>query len=323
MPIKNEFNADILANMETNRIRQIKLRHLSAFVETVRHGSLKAAAQQISLTQSAISKTIKDLEAILGVLLLKRDRGGIALTHEGRAFLQFAEQGLSSVSHGLASLDALTAGHGTPLRVGALPSVAADLLPDVIMRFAELSPTTPIMVEDGGINTLIDRLRGGELDLVLGRMAQPETMTGLSFTSLYTEQVVFVAAPDHPLRDATHPNALENSMVLYPPTGAAIRPLVDRFLIGHGIGDWQNRLETVSGAFGRSMTLGPAKAVWIISQGVVARDIGAGRMVALPIDTSSMAGPVGIMARSEEDPTPTIRMFRQVLLAAAPQDRVT
>jgi LysR family pca operon transcriptional activator len=62
------------------------------------------------------------------------------------------------------------------------------------------------------------------------------------------------------------------------------------------------------------MVLGSARAIWIISQGVVAGDIAAGRMVPLPIDTSAMAGPVGIMARSEEEPTPSVRLFRQALL---------
>ncbi len=78
--------------MESNRLRLIKMRHLSAFVETVRCGSLKAASERIFLTQPAISKTLKDLEVILGVALMRRDRGGIELTREGAVFQQFAEQ---------------------------------------------------------------------------------------------------------------------------------------------------------------------------------------------------------------------------------------
>ncbi|ASJ73199.1 pca operon transcription factor PcaQ [Granulosicoccus antarcticus] len=304
--------------MESNKLRQIKMRHLSAFVETVRCGSLKAASERTFLTQPAISKTLKDLETILEVALMHRDRGGIELTREGAVFQHFAEQSLAALSHGLASLDALSAGTSSPLRIGALPSVAADLLPDVVLRFSELSPATPVTVEDGRIGALVDRLRSGDLDLVIGRMGRPETMTGLSFTQLYSEQVVFAVAADHPLAHAMahecNLDALGSHRILYPPKGAAIRPLVDRFFITNGIGDWPNRLETVSSSFGRAMTLGPAAAIWIISKGVVARDIQAGRMVTLPIDTKTMAGPVGILARSEEDPTPTIRLFRQALL---------
>ena len=290
------------------------MRHLSAFVETIRCGSMKLAAERIFLTQPAISKTLKELEAILGAPLLLRDRGGVRLTREGIVFRQFAEQSLAALSHGIASLDALTAGTAAPLRIGALPSVAADLLPDVILSFADLSPTSPVTVEDGPIGALVDRLRSGALDIVVGRMGRPEMMNGLSFTQLYSEQVIFAVSAEHPLAKCNDVRALEDLRVLYPPKGAAIRSLVDRFMIARGIGEWPNRLETVSGSFGRTMTLGPAQAVWIISQGVVARDIAAGRRVAMPIDTSEMAGPVGILARSEDEPTPSMRLFRQALL---------
>ncbi|MEM8539847.1 MAG: pca operon transcription factor PcaQ [Pseudomonadota bacterium] len=302
--------------MEYIKARRIKMRHLSAFVETVKCGSLKAAAQRTHLTQPSISKTLKDLEEIIGAPLLNRDRGGIELTREGAVFRQFAEQSLAALSHGLTSLEALNAGEGALLRIGTLPSVAADLLPEAIVAFSELSPSTPVTVEDGPISALLERLRRGDLDLVVGRMGRPEIMSDFSFTQLYSEQVVFAAAADHPLINCTDLDQLNQSLVLFPPKGAAIRPLIERYLITHGIGKWQNRIETVSGAFGRSMTLGPVRAIWIISQGVVARDIAAGRMAVLPIDTADMAGPVGIMARSEEDPTPTIKLFRQALLAA-------
>lgn len=303
--------------MEYKQARRIKMRHLSAFVETVKCGSLKAAAASTFVTQPSISKTLKDLEEIIGAPLLNRDRGGVELTREGAIFRQFAEQSLAALSHGLASLDALTAGEGAPLRIGTLPSVAADLLPEAILAFSELSPSTAVTVEDGRIDALLERLRSGDLDLVVGRMGRPEVMSDFSFTQLYSEQVVFAAATDHPLINCSDLNELEKSLILFPPQGAAINPLIERFLIAHGIGKWQNRIETVSGAFGRSMTLGPARAIWIISQGVVARDIAAGRMALLPIDTTEMAGPVGIMARSEEDPTPNIKLFRQALLASA------
>ncbi len=306
--------------METKVLRAIKLRHLSAFVETVRCGSLKAAAARINVTQSAISKTIRDLESILGVVLLKRDRGGIELTREGAVFRQFAEQGLASVSNGLASLDALGEGREAPVRIGALPSVAADYLPDVIQRFSALS-SVPVVVEDGRVGDLLARLRTNDLDLVLGRMGPAELMLGLSFTQLYTEQVIFAAAPDHALADCTSLERIGASLILYPPPGAAIRMIVDQFLVYSGMVDWPNRLETVSGPFGRAMTLGPARAIWIISEGVVARDIRAGRMVRLPIDTSAMAGTVGVMARSEEDPTPAMRLFRQALFETAHASR--
>lgn len=302
--------------MEHNAARRIKIRHLSAFVETVRLGSLKAAADKIGLTQPAISKTLKDLEDILGQRLLERDRGGVEMTREGAVFQQFAEQSLAALTHGLTSLEALEAGQGAALAIGALPSVAAHLLPDVVMRFADLAPGTPVQVDEGPIGALVDRLRAGGLDLVIGRLGRPGMMEGLSFTQLYSEQVVFAVAAGHPLAGADTLDKIAAGLVLYPSKRSAIRPLADRFLIAGGFGEFPNRIETVSSTFGRAMVLGPARAIWAISQGVVARDIAAGRMVTLPLDTALMAGPVGIMTRAEEDPTPPMRLFRQALLTA-------
>lgn len=304
--------------MESKALRQLKLRHLLAFVEIIRSGSLKAAAARMNLTQPAISKTLKELETILAAPLLARNRSGIALTREGAVFHQFAEQGLATLGHGVASLDALRAGSAAPLRVGALPSASAALLPAAILQFAALSPSTPLQVADGQIGALVADLRAGELDLVVGRMGPPEAMTGLSFTQLLPDRVIFAVAADHPRAATLTLPDLAEERVLFPPRGAAIRDAVDRFLIARGATGWARaQIETVSVGVGRALTLGPARAVWVISLSVVAADIAAGRMVALPIDTDEMAGPIGIMSRAEEDPTPAIRLFRQALTQAA------
>lgn len=308
--------------MENNKAKLIKFRHLAAFVESTRTGSLKAAAERLFLTQPAISKTLKDLEEILGVCLMERGRGGLNLTREGEVFLPFAEQSRAALEHGLSSLEAINAGDAAPLRVGALPSVAADLLPVAVDSFARLSPSTPVTVEEGRISSMLEHLRMGLLEFVIGRLGKPEIMVGLSFTQLYAENVVFAVAAEHPLARGCKLEELMDWLVLYPPQTAAIRPFVDRYMISNGLGRLPNRLDTVSGAFGRSMTLGPRQAIWIISEGVVARDIAAGRMVSLPLDTSAMAGPIGIMARSEEDPTPPMRLFRQALLEARDLTRI-
>lgn len=299
--------------MEIRRARQIKSRHLSAFVEATRSGSLKTAAERLFLTQPAISKTLKDLEEIIGVQLLERGRGGVRLTREGEVFLPFAEQSLAALGHGLASLAGLSTGEAVPLRVGALPSVAGDFLPKAVNRFHDLSPATPITVEDGRVAPLLEQLRAGELEFVLGRMGPRETMQGLSFTPLYSDNVIFVARKGHPLGKGCTLDDLADWLVLYPPPKAAIRPLVDRFMMSRGVARLPHRLETVSGPFGRTMVLGERRALWVISQGVVASDLAGGQMVRLPIDTSEMSGPIGIMARSEEDPTPQMRLFRQAL----------
>ena len=103
--------------MESNSATRIKSRHLASFVEATRSGSLKTAATHLYLTQPAISKALKDLEDILGARLLERGRGGLSLTREGEVFFPFAEQSLAALSHGVASLEAISAGRAAPLRI--------------------------------------------------------------------------------------------------------------------------------------------------------------------------------------------------------------
>lgn len=296
--------------------RRIKFRHLEAFVSIARAKSLKRAAQQLNLTQPAISKTLKDLEVILAVSLMDRGRAGVRLTSQGEVFLQFAEQSMSALQTGLNSIASLGEGGGAVLTVGALPSVAAQVLPDAVQRFRRASPGTVVQILDGPHNYLTDRLRAGALDLVVGRLGRPETMNSLSFTQLYSEDVVVVVAPDHPLAGATQLDQLTGFPILYPPSGSAIRPLVARLMIAAGMSLFANRIECASGDFGRAMTLGVAHGIWFISRGVVAADLETGGLVALDIDMSATAGPIGIMARSEEVPTPIAHLFRQSVIEA-------
>ena len=172
-------------------------------------------------------------------------------------------------------------------------------MPSVAAKFADLAPNTTLRIVDGPHSYLVERLRLGDLDLVIGRLGRPETMQGITFTQLYEEQVEFVVRAGHPLLDAPDLKRIGEWQVIYPPEGSAIRPLVDRFLIAHGVGQIDNRLETVSGAFGRHFTR-HSDAIWIISAGVVANEIADGHLRALPIDTAITRGPVGLMHRPDE-----------------------
>jgi LysR family pca operon transcriptional activator len=200
------------------------------------------------------------------------------------------------------------------LKVGALPSVASSLLPKSALDFAKEHPETLLEVHEGPHHDLISRLRSGGLDLVVGRLGRPETMAGLVFQQLYTEEVVIVARPDSPALAARDFAALDEYRVLYPPKDSAIRSLMARLLISKGIPLFRNRIESTSPVFGRAVVMEDAKTVWFISRGVVATDLAQGRLVKLNIDTSATAGAVGIMSRAEEVSSVAARAFERTLV---------
>ena len=234
--------------------RRIKFRHLEAFSAIARERSLKRAAEELNLTQPAISKTLKELEQIVGVVLVERSRSGVWLTDQGEVFLQFAEQSISALRHGLRSVSGQGKAAGQ-LRIGALPTVAGYLLPAAVEAFAAQAPGISVEIQEGPHTDLTGRLRAGGLDLVIGRLGRPETMDGLGFLQLYAEEVIIVTHPRSPAAKVRNLEELNQFRVLYPPAESAIRPLVARFLIGHGIPLFDNRIESASSAFGRAATL--------------------------------------------------------------------
>src|SRR3569623_1065738 len=91
------------------------------------------------------------------------------------------------------------ANSGPPLRVGALPTVSARVMPLAIERFLVLKTGNPVKVVTGENIVLLEQLRLGQLDLVVGRLAAPELMAGLSFSHLYTEPEVIAVRRGPPL----------------------------------------------------------------------------------------------------------------------------
>lgn len=220
--------------------------------------------------------------------------------------LQFAEQCTAALRHGLRSVwsGCAAAGH---LKVGVLPSVASSLLPEVAHAFAKNNPDTLLEIHEGTHQDLTSRLRAGRLDLVVGRLGRPETMQGVVFRQLNTEDVVVVAAPKSPAASVRAFEDLDAFRFLYPPSDSAIRSLVARMLIARSVPLLWNRIETASAAFGWSLVLAEHETVWNISRGVLAGNISEGNLVQLDIDTSPTAGAVGVMSVADEVPTPAMR----------------
>ncbi|WP_114962465.1 pca operon transcription factor PcaQ [Tritonibacter mobilis] len=299
-----------------NLSRLVKIRHMQCLLEVVSCGSLKAAGERLHLTQPAISRTLKELEAILGTTLLLRSRAGVELTEAGEVFAHFARMSLAALDHGLESIDRTRGGIlKQEVKVGALPSVAAGLMPKVAEGFQRLAPEAVLRLSDGPHGMLIDMLRNGAVSMVIGRMGDPASMQGVSFTQLYTEEVVCVVRPDHPCLAAPDLGDLSRWPVIFPPTTAAIRPQVECWLISHGLSEPAQRIETVSGAFARVYTR-DTDAIWMISHGVVRNELSDGRLIRLPFDTSLTKGPVGLMQRQDAEPTPLESLFVKALHAA-------
>ena len=205
----------------------------------------------------------------------------------------------------------------TPLlAIGALPTVAANVMPDVIKEFRKVS-NARVRIITAPNAQMLDMLRLGELDLVVGRLTRPEMMHGLSFTHLYSEPLVFAVRPGHPLhgRKFNLPE-LSTQTLLMPTDDGIVRPVIDRFLIASGIGAVPNAIEARSPDFCRQYAI-ESDAIWIISRGVIENDLKVGTLMTLDIDTIDTRGAVGLTIRDDVKPSPTLRQLINTVASVA------
>ncbi|NSY37775.1 pca operon transcription factor PcaQ [Leisingera sp. ANG59] len=292
----------------------LKLRHLEVFVEVARKMSVTQAADALGMTQPAVTRALRELEAVCGKPLVEKHGRGIRLSSYGELFRDHAGRSLALARDGVALLRGLDEAEGPLVAIGALPTVEADLVPDTLSGLRNSGAPGRFMVMSGDNQYLVDQLRRGSLDLVVGRMPAPEAMAGIGFDPLYRERVVAVTAKNHPLAGASRLpfSAFEDYPVLIPSEGSVIRPLVEQMFLEQGLELPRYPVETVSSAFGRRFVL-EHQAIWIISKGVVRPDLAAGTMVALPMDTGGTVGPVGLCVRLEHQLSPAAARFCEAL----------
>ncbi len=297
---------------------RITYRHLQCFIEIVRQNSVTRAADVLALTQPAVSKKLKELEDMLDVRLMERSKKGIELTQFGEVFLKYAGASLSALREGTDSIIQAQMKGSMRISVGVLPTVAANMIPQAVLKFRQSGMDVTLNLISGPNSLLLGQLRVGELDLVVGRLAEPKLMTGLSFQHLYSEIVTFVVRPGHPLlkRNSLNIQDIRNYNVIFPTKDSIIATSAERFLISQGVGMLSDKIETISVSFGKEY-IRQSDAIWVISRGVVAREIEEGDLVELPIDTKETLGPVGLTTRADTIATPTVQMFMNCISSTA------
>ena len=143
------------------------LRQLQYFVAVAEQGTVSGAAQNLSISQSAVTEAIKELEGDLGVALFDRHSRGLSITHKGHQFLRHATKILADVSDARRSFSGETATVAGRLQLGVTSLVAGYVLSDLLARYRRAWPAVEVSaIEDNG-DYLEHLLVGGELDVAV------------------------------------------------------------------------------------------------------------------------------------------------------------
>ena len=283
------------------RESRIKLRHLQCALAVAEHGGLQHAARRLAISQPAVSKTIKELEDILGIRLFERGRHGAVPTAEGEQFLRYAGSSVSALRSGLDGIAAKARG-AESLAVGVLPTVAPAIMPRVALALRRRAPAALLKVVTAANAELLNALKQRQVELVLGRLSDPERMSGVSFEHLYSDPLVLAVRPGHPMLE--HPSSFER-LKTYPAVlatkGTIIRHSAESLLRAHGQSVPNDCIETLSISFARNLVL-QSDAVWFVPLGAVEPDIAAGALARLAVSTAGTEEPIGLLLRADHQP---------------------
>jgi DNA-binding transcriptional LysR family regulator len=214
--------------------KHASFRQLATFHAVARLGSVSLAADEMHLTQPAVSIQIGTLEESAGTPLLQRTGRGIRLTEAGELLAGYAGRILDlwrEAGDEMAMLQGVFSG---TLRVGAI-TTAEYLLPPILVNFAKEHPMVKVKLQVGNRDEIVRMLAGQEIDIAI--MGRPPAELKTDSSAFAKHPMAFLASPGHPLMSAPKPTLamLSDTRMLVRERGSGTRTTVERFFKDQGL----------------------------------------------------------------------------------------
>ncbi|PVM82915.1 LysR family transcriptional regulator [Caulobacter endophyticus] len=178
------------------RIR-LTLPQIEAFLKLTELGSFRDAATALGVSQPAFSRTIQLIEGRIGARLFDRDTRNVTLTAAGEHLRPLAERLLKTYDEAFDELDQFIGGRQGRVRIAALPSVAAAVLPAAIKEFQSKHPEVQIDIWEDVSGPVHRAVAAGEADI--GLATPPPAQSDLRYRALMPDELVLVCRHDDPL----------------------------------------------------------------------------------------------------------------------------
>lgn len=295
----------------TDRIgRRLKLNDLHVLMAVIQSGSMGTAAAKLHTSQSAVSRSIADLEHTLGVRLLDRGPKGVEPTKYGRALLDCGVAVFDDLRQGVKNIDFLADPATGEIRIGGNEAIIAGLLPTVFSRLRRQYPGIAIHVDQlASVEQQYAQLRERNVDLILARIAQ-QIDEDIVAETLFHERTYVVAGLKNPWtrRRRIDFAELAHEPWALPPHGTMVESILSETFRANGL-----KYPSRGVAFGAIhlhtalVANGPFLAIW---PGSMLR-FGVNRRIVkvLPVDLSVPPWPVGVMTLKDRTVSPATRLF--------------
>ena len=269
--------------------RRIKLRHLRTLVAVAENRSMVKAAASLAVSQPVVSKTIADLERILGMRLVERGQRGVALTHLGRALLTRSVSILDDVRSSVRELELLADPVAGNLCIGVTEAMAFTLVPAVISKMSQSYPRVTFEIIQGPPESLVDRdLRGRRVEFVLGRGPIEHSAHDLEVDVLCRDDLRVIAGRNHPLasRKKITLRDLVNERWTLPPKGHPVRTFVNEAFRLQGLPAPSN-VVAIGGALLTTRLAAGGAFIAVVGSAAIEIDFSPVAVKVLPINLST------------------------------------
>jgi DNA-binding transcriptional LysR family regulator len=292
-------------------MRDATVRQLQIFAAVAQHQSLTRAAEELRLTQPAVSMQLKALEGLAGLPLVERLGRHVALTEAGAELLRCARAVLGTLDEAgdrFAALRGLRTGH---IAI-AVVSTAKYFAPKLLAMFLRAHPEIRLELEVQNRDAVMQLLLDNQVDLAL--MGTPPKNLETTAFPFARHPLVVIAAPEHPLaqRRRVPVRALSAETFLVRERGSGTRAAMERYFSAHRIRPAatteMDENETIKQAVMAGMGLG------FISQHAIGLELAAGQLALVDVDGLPIVRNWNLVHLSEKRLSPSALAFKAFVL---------
>lgn len=304
-----------LAHIASPRVTMAQLRALIAFADA---GSYAGASIDTGLAQPSLHRSVSDLSVALRRPMTERRGKGLALTEQGRRTVRNFRLARAELQAGLAEIGSLKGREVGRIAVGAMPLSRARLLPAAVTAFHRAHPEIAIAIAEGSWAELIEPLRDGDLDLLIGALRDPSPGDDVKQTPMFEDRLVILGRKRHPL-SGTRPDI--SDLARYPWTiaakGVPLRAQWERIFAGTGVAIPDVPVECGSVITIRQILM-DSDFLTLLSPDQVAVELEAGWLDIICDAPEGLVRTIGVTTRTEWRPTALQRAFIDTLRQIQP-----
>jgi len=295
-----------LAHIASHRVTMAQMRALIMLVDS---GSYSGASIATGLAPPSLHRAIGDLSLALKRVLVERRGKGIALTEHGKRTVRAFRLARAELEAGLTELASLQGVETGRVTIGAMPLSRARLLPAAVTAFYRQFPDVGINIVEGSFQELIEPLRDGELDLIIGALRQPSPGDDVVQQTLFADRPVVLGRVGHPLEQSSATIAdLARFPWTVPGPGAPLRLQWEKMFTDAGVQPPNVPIECGSVITIRQILL-DSDFLTLLSPDQVAVELEAGWLTKIADTPEGLTRTIGITTREGWRPTGMQKTF--------------